>query len=71
MQEKLIELVANTLEIPPDDIDVEDNLLVLGLHSLALMSISEQLAQRFERTVGFAELMEKPTIQAWEQLLTR
>ncbi|WP_258404747.1 acyl carrier protein [Oligella urethralis] len=48
---------------------MNENLLVLGLHSLALMSIAEQIAQRFDKTIGFAELMQNPTINAWEALV--
>ncbi|OFS89040.1 MULTISPECIES: acyl carrier protein [Oligella] len=69
MQEELIMMVAKTLGISLDDIDVNENLLVLGLHSLALMSIAEQIAQRFDKTIGFAELMQNPTINAWEALV--
>ncbi|SPY31733.1 acyl carrier protein [Oligella urethralis] len=55
MQEELIMMVAKTLGISLDDIDVNENLLVLGLHSLALMSIAEQIAQRFDKTIGLPE----------------
>ncbi|QPT39839.1 Isochorismatase [Oligella ureolytica] len=69
MQEELINIVAKALEIAPEEIAVEDNLMVVGLHSLALMTITEQIAQRYNRPVSFAALMQNPTIQAWEQLL--
>ena len=43
MKDELIAIVANTLGIDVKNVPYDSNLISIGLHSLALMSIAEQL----------------------------
>ena len=70
MRNDLLEIVAEVLEIPAEEVDAEENLMILGLHSLALMAISEKISKKFSCSVSFAKLMEDPTITAWKKLLS-
>ncbi|MDN5916241.1 MAG: AMP-binding protein, partial [Pseudonocardia sp.] len=61
--------VAEILDCAPDDLAPDEDLLGLGLDSVAMM----RLAGRWRRagvTVSFAEMAEQPTIASWSALLT-
>ncbi|WP_367127392.1 phosphopantetheine-binding protein [Saccharothrix sp. HUAS TT1] len=63
------EAVARRLGVDPDDIDVDENLVVLGLGSLEMM----QLVNDWERAgvrVEFRELAAGPTLRGWWDHLT-
>ncbi|MFJ7243059.1 amino acid adenylation domain-containing protein [Kitasatospora sp. NPDC098652] len=62
-------VVAELLDLPAEQIGAQDNLIALGLDSLAMM----RLAGRLRRTgleIGFAELAAQPTLAAWHELLS-
>jgi len=60
--------VARALEEPPEAIGDHDDLLDRGLDSIRLMSLVE--AWRAGGTeVGFIDLAETPTLDAWARLL--
>ncbi|AHF03939.1 enantio-pyochelin synthetase E [Marichromatium purpuratum 984] len=56
--------------LPPGDteIDAEENLIALGLDSLQVMQLINQW-RCAGAEVGFSELIERPTLTAWQQLL--
>lgn len=57
--------------IPLDDVNLteDDNLLELGLDSMDLMRLVSQW-RASGKDVTFTQLMENPTLRAWNQLLS-
>ncbi|MFD3687478.1 phosphopantetheine-binding protein [Nocardiopsis sp. NPDC058631] len=62
--------VAQILGEPVQDIDPGENLLERGLDSVRLMSLMETWRAAGVET-DFADLAEKPTVNAWASLLVR
>jgi bifunctional isochorismate lyase/aryl carrier protein len=62
--------VADALGEPPADIGDADDLLDRGLDSIRLMSLVERWRAE-GADVGFIDLAETPTLEAWSRLLTR
>ena len=62
MKDELIAIVANTLGIDVKNVPYDSNLISIGLHSLALMSIAEQLTKKYDKN---------PTIKSWESLIDK
>ncbi|GAB3470136.1 phosphopantetheine-binding protein [Actinophytocola sediminis] len=64
----LRERIAEILDVPPETIGEQDNLLDHGFDSIRMMSLVEAL-----REIGvhadFVELAEEPTLERWRQLL--
>ncbi|WP_163548402.1 phosphopantetheine-binding protein [Candidatus Frankia nodulisporulans] len=70
MQETdLAVLVAESLR-EPVEIAEDDNLLVLGLESIALMTIAMRL-RAAGVPVTFSALIEEPTLRSWRNLVER
>ena len=63
-------LVAELLERPAETIDDDDDLLDHGLTSVMAVEISTRLA-RAGADVGFADLIRRPSLGAWLELVTR
>ncbi|MDX6744047.1 salicylate synthase [Actinocorallia sp. A-T 12471] len=61
-------LAARLTEEEPEDIALEDNLFELGLDSIALMKLVGTWRQAGVE-VSFADLAERPTLDAWTKLL--
>jgi aryl carrier-like protein len=62
--------VADALGEPPADIGDADDLLDRGLDSIRLMSLVERWRAEGAE-VGFIDLAERPTLEAWARLLIR
>lgn len=62
--------VAEILGEPVQDIDPDEDLLDRGLDSVRLMSLMEAWRASGAET-DFADLAEKPTVNAWASLLRR
>lgn len=60
--------VADVLGIGPEEIGDDDNLVALGVDSVKVMTISAQL-RRYRVRVGFARMIEEPTLVAWWRLV--
>lgn len=60
--------VAELLEIPPERIGTQDNLIEAGLDSIRLMTLSDRW-QAAGAQIGFLELAENPTLQQWWELV--
>ncbi|WP_137937873.1 isochorismatase [Chitinivorax sp. B] len=60
--------IATLLQMPASDLMPDDNLLLLGLDSIRLMSLVEQWRAAGSET-AFVELAEKPTLGDWWQLI--
>ena len=59
MKDELIAIVANTLGIDVKNVPYDSNLISIGLHSLALMSIAEQLTKKYDKNIKFFIVNEK------------
>lgn len=68
--ERLRTDVADALGEPPDQIGDADDLLDRGLDSIRLMSLVERWRGEGAE-VGFIDLAETPTLEAWSRLLAR
>ena len=71
MKDELIAIVANTLGIDVKNVPYDSTLMSIGLHSLALMSIAEQLTKKYDKNIKFSLLMKNPTIKSWESLIDK
>lgn len=69
MKNELITVVSETLGISENEISYDTNLISVGLHSLAVMSIAEKLTKKYDRNIKFSALMSNPTIEGWEALI--
>jgi aryl carrier-like protein len=63
-RETLRELVAEHLGLPPERIGDDDNLILTGMTSMALMKLANQL-RRDGWQVQFSALVRNPTIGGW------
>ncbi|USQ85071.1 phosphopantetheine-binding protein [Streptomyces phaeoluteigriseus] len=61
--------VADVLGEEPEDIPVDENLLDLGLDSVRIMTLLERWRHDHAVTAGFADLAERPAVEAWAALL--
>ncbi|WP_153018631.1 AMP-binding protein, partial [Marichromatium gracile] len=66
--ETVREQVCALLPLPAAEVAAEDNLIALGLDSLHVMRLVSQW-RRAGAEIGFAELIERPTLAAWQGLL--
>lgn len=66
--EQMCQDVAETLSLDPEEVDVHENLLFLGLDSIRAMMLLEKWRQHGV-TLTFAELIEKVTLQEWWTLI--
>ncbi|MFF2146201.1 amino acid adenylation domain-containing protein [Kitasatospora sp. NPDC058190] len=60
--------VAELLGLPAEELGEGDNLIALGLDSLAMMRLAGRL-RRAGLEIGFAELATEPTLAAWHELM--
>ncbi|MCA1278157.1 non-ribosomal peptide synthetase [Saccharopolyspora sp. 7B] len=60
--------VAELLDLPADGISDAENLIALGLDSIAMMQLAAGLRRR-GRAVSFGDLAAEPTLAAWGALL--
>lgn len=67
--DRLREDVARLLDVPVDDVGVDDDLVESGLDSVRMMSlVNEWNSGGIE--LSFADLVERPTIAAWAGVLS-
>ncbi|OLF14231.1 isochorismatase [Actinophytocola xinjiangensis] len=69
MSDDLREHIAEILDVPPDTIGDEDNLLDHGFDSIRMMSLVEALRAK-GHAADFTQLAEQPTLAHWRRLLT-
>ncbi|MEV4432579.1 phosphopantetheine-binding protein [Streptomyces sp. NPDC049555] len=67
--EKIREDVADCLGEDPADIPVDENLLDHGLDSIRVMTLLERWRREHAVTADFADLAERPAVEAWAALL--
>uniref|UniRef100_UPI001041775A non-ribosomal peptide synthetase n=1 Tax=Candidatus Protofrankia californiensis TaxID=1839754 RepID=UPI001041775A len=67
-EQDLRRFVADALDEQANSIGFDDNLIELGVDSIQIMRLTNQLRQRGVE-VSFAELAERPTLDAWSALL--
>ncbi|MDA5146214.1 MULTISPECIES: phosphopantetheine-binding protein [Streptomyces] len=61
--------VADCLGEDPADIPVDENLVDHGLDSIRVMTLLERWRREHAVTASFADLAERPAIEAWAPLL--
>ncbi|MFH8799253.1 phosphopantetheine-binding protein [Streptomyces sp. NPDC017936] len=61
--------VADCLGEDPADIPVDEDLVDHGLDSVRVMALLEGWRRDHAVTAGFADLAERPTVEAWALLL--
>ncbi|MGW8063104.1 phosphopantetheine-binding protein [Streptomyces ziwulingensis] len=61
--------VADCLGEDPTDIPVDENLVDHGLDSVRVMALLERWRREHDVTASFADLAERPVIEAWASLL--
>lgn len=66
--EGLRQTIAQQLEIEASDIQNDDNLFMLGLDSVSLMTLVGQWRE-LGLSVEFQDLVEEPTLADWQQRL--
>lgn len=66
--EAIVHQVAEYLQIDPNEIPLDENLVYLGLDSIRMMSLAEKWRQQ-GAAVNFVELAANPTLAHWRTLL--
>ncbi|MFC8371745.1 MULTISPECIES: phosphopantetheine-binding protein [unclassified Streptomyces] len=61
--------VADCLGEDPTDIPVDENLIDHGLDSVRIMTLLERWRREHAVTASFADLAERPALDAWASLL--
>ncbi|MFE7932299.1 phosphopantetheine-binding protein [Streptomyces sp. NPDC057456] len=61
--------VADVLGEDPADVPVDENLLDHGLDSVRIMTLLERWRRDHAVPVDFADLAERPSVEAWAALL--
>ena len=69
MTDRLRDQIAEMLELSPDSIGDQDNLMDHGLDSIRMMSLVDEL-RAAGTDVSFIELAEEPTLEHWRRLLS-
>ncbi|RST66275.1 isochorismatase family protein [Bacillus pumilus] len=64
----IVHQVAEYIQIEPNEIPFDENLVYLGLDSIRMMSLAEKWRQQ-GATVNFVELAANPTLTHWRALL--
>ncbi|MEU6285097.1 phosphopantetheine-binding protein [Streptomyces sp. NPDC047028] len=67
--EQLRDDVADCLGEDPADIPVDEDLVDYGLDSVRLMALLERWRRDHAVTADFADLAERPSVEAWATLL--
>ncbi|GGT08230.1 phosphopantetheine-binding protein [Nonomuraea spiralis] len=67
--ERLRAQIAELLYVEPAELGLHDDLLDAGLDSIRVMTLIEAW-KREGREIGFPDLVDRPTIAAWAELLT-
>ncbi|EZQ10528.1 hypothetical protein CL42_06975 [Acinetobacter sp. Ver3] len=65
---ELKNMVAHQLNLPVDEIQQEDNLFMLGLDSVSLMTLVGLLREKGFQ-IEFQDLVEEPTLNEWSDRL--
>lgn len=65
---RLREQIAELLFVEPDELGFDEDLVEAGLDSIRVMTLIERWQQDGHK-IGFPDLVEKPTISAWAELL--
>lgn len=68
-REALRALIAARLDIPPEEISYDTNLVILGMNSLELMTVVNRL-RRQGIPVTYDALATQPTLDAWWRAIT-
>ncbi|MFD9735291.1 amino acid adenylation domain-containing protein [Umezawaea sp. NPDC059074] len=61
-------VLADLLDVPPEALDPDDDLIELGLDSITMMRLAGTWRKNGSR-VTFADLVARPTLAAWRDLL--
>ncbi|MEU1389113.1 MULTISPECIES: phosphopantetheine-binding protein [unclassified Nonomuraea] len=67
-EERLRAQIAGLLYVEPAELGLHDDLLDAGLDSIRVMTLIEAW-KREGRDLGFPDLVDRPTIAAWAELL--
>ncbi|UXI66616.1 isochorismatase family protein [Tahibacter amnicola] len=62
--------IASLADIPVDQLEADDNPFYAGLDSIRLMALIERW-NRAGCSLGFADLVERPSLRAWWEMLDR
>lgn len=63
--------VAGVLDLAPEDVPEELNLIEIGLHSLAIMTLIGPISRLAGTRLDYADLAATPTVRAWNALIER
>lgn len=67
-EQMLFEQMTTLLQLQPDDLQMDDDLLLMGLDSIRLMTLVEGW-RRGGLTIEFNDLAERPTLREWWDLI--
>ncbi|MEW9306784.1 phosphopantetheine-binding protein [Labrys neptuniae] len=69
--ERIRQEVAEVLDLAPEDVPEELNLIEIGLHSLAIMTLIGPISRLAGVRLDYADLAATPTVRAWNALIER
>ena len=61
--------VAGVLDLAPEEVPDELNLIEIGLHSLAIMTLLGPISRLAGVRLDYADLAAVPTVRAWNALV--
>ena len=67
--ERIRQEVAGVLDLAPEDVPEELNLIEIGLHSLAIMTLIGPISRLAGVRLDYADLAAVPTVRAWNALV--
>ncbi|MCO6187566.1 phosphopantetheine-binding protein [Rhizobium sp. L1K21] len=63
--------LATVLDDVMSELDADQNLIEVGLHSLAIMQLIKPLSELAGRRIDYADLAAHPTLRSWGALVCR
>ncbi|WP_245314949.1 phosphopantetheine-binding protein [Labrys sp. WJW] len=67
--ERIRQEVAGVLDLAPEEVPDELNLIEIGLHSLAIMTLLGPISRLAGVRLDYADLAAVPTVRAWSALV--
>ncbi|WP_238930503.1 phosphopantetheine-binding protein [Vibrio sp. S9_S30] len=64
----LLATISQLLDVPAELIKPDVNLIELGLDSISMMRLTGQF-RNAGLDINFAQLMESPTLESWQQIV--
>ena len=69
LQQEITAQIYQVLQVEDIKIEVQDNLIEHGLHSLAIMQLVDHFEKKYNKPLSYADFAMSPTVQDWHDLI--